>query len=456
MANNRPSAKQSARQRQNHVLRNFRSQCKSLAPRTFEEFQRFAAENTTGFVAFDFDSWRQKPGDFTELGFAFVPPSSELLSLSPSTQSVDISALGAGRRDPKIRQRVLDEVARAGILESHSIRVKGRKRGESDRESYWYKPLQLAGPGEVEDAALELLHGFQKNMNKEEEEESMGGGGAAATAPVLVGFSIEYELGVLLRTYPRLIEEFPVVIDLQEVVMDLCGMTQRPPLWNTLIACGLKCMTRRSSRKSLCAGNDAVRIALLLVNMLHMPLSPRPSLAAIGPRRSKKPYDWYTNKQFRTRKYWYKHGPRPKELYPYTVMVTDKDASGRNRIPFADPESLFVFFEGHIPIASGIGRSQTGESIKCGYLSFASLESHDTFIAQVHGKAIGGRVWSVGSKYDPDVQPARSLEEHRYNQREGNIAQTATRQRQRQENRKAFADAIEEDVGSFIDNMFAL
>ncbi|KAK8872611.1 Ribonuclease H [Apiospora arundinis] len=455
MANQHPSAKQSARQRQNHVLRNFRSQCKSLAPRTFEEFQRFAAENTTGFVAFDFDSWRQKPGDVTELGFAFVPPPSELLLLSsPSTQSVDLSALGAERREPNIRRRVLDEVARAGILESHSIRVKGRKRGECDRESYWYTPLQLVEPGAVEAEALKLLRGFQK---KNKGEESLSSGGGAASGPlVLVGFSIEYELGVLLRTYPRLIAECPVVIDLQEVVMDLCGMTQRPPLRNTLIACGLKCMTRANSRKALCAGNDAVRVALLLVNMLKLPSSPQPSLAAIGPRRNKKPYNWYLNKELRARKYWYKHSPRPKELYPYTVAVTEKDACCRDKIPFADPESLFAFFEGHNPIASGVRRNQPRGPIKCGYLSFASLESHDTFIAKVHGKTIGGRVWSVGSKYDPDVQPACSLEEHRYNRREGNIAQTETRQQQRQKRRQDFANAVEEDVGSFINNMFAL
>ncbi|KAK8048236.1 hypothetical protein PG994_009966 [Apiospora phragmitis] len=67
-----------AKVHRNHILRNFRSQCFENTPQTFPDFLRFAAENTTGFVAIEFDSWGMSQTEVTELGITYVPPPEQL------------------------------------------------------------------------------------------------------------------------------------------------------------------------------------------------------------------------------------------------------------------------------------------------------------------------------------------------------------------------------------------
>ncbi|KAK8139349.1 hypothetical protein PG984_002729 [Apiospora sp. TS-2023a] len=425
--------------RRRQALLNFKSRCLKTAPHTFPDLLRFAAENTTGFVAIDFDGWGQKRTEVTELGITYVPPAAQL----PPQDIYD----GGPSKSDKTRQYAFS-VART-FLQSHSIRVNGRKRFESRRESYWYKPLKRAEPEDVEDEALKLLRGIRTGSGK----------------PCLVGFSLEYELVILLNTYPRVVEEFSAVIDLQSVAKDLYSMQHRPPLRNTLKSFGMDCLTRRDAKGALCAGNDAVRIALLLAKMLSLPPSYTPSLAAIeyrGPGATREPYLWRLNKEFRFRKFWPKSRPMPKELYPYTAVLVSKGRGGIGiyDFPIPEPESLFAYFEHYRPIASGVDldhrRNRRPVSQQRGYLSFESLEDLNAFVENIDKEAFDGREWSVHSKYDPSIQPAHSREEYRQNRREGSMAMKEIRQHQRQEMQTEYAEALEEDNGDFFNAMFAL
>ncbi|KAK8115250.1 hypothetical protein PG999_007319 [Apiospora kogelbergensis] len=419
-----------------HQVQAFRSQLHE--PRTFDELHQFAAEDTTGFVTVDFDSWRQSPTELSELGFTYVPP---LAQLDPP-QKLDTEDWSAEHHHTRA-------VART-FLQSHSIRVKGRPRGDRDRESYWYGPSKFVEPDEVEEEALKIIRSFKSE----------------AGTPCLVGFSIGYELNVLFVTYPRLRDEFSTIVDLQLVVRDLCCMDTYPSLRNTLIAFGLGCMKPRDPLRRLCAGNDAVRIALLLVNMLRLPTPPRPSMPTIenlGPEGKKREYSWRWNRAFRSRQFWNGGRPMPKELFPYTVMLMPRAEMGHKRLEFPfSAEGLSNYFKQYSPIASGI--SSQAKSIRYskprfGYLSFGSLESLDRFVEVVNKKVIEGRLWVVFSQYDPSIRPACSLEEHHRNIREDQMAQKEVKQEQRQEQRQnkqeVFDDAADEDIGGSIDTMFA-
>lgn len=433
-----------ARSRQRQALRDFRSHCFENAPQTFQDFLQFAAGNAAGFVAVDFDSWRQSATEVAELGIAYVPPPAQLPAADVYEQEPPPGPGKGGKRDrrePRARRREHVLSVAATYLQSRSIRVQGRDRFETDREKYWYQPLTRAEPGDVEGAALGILRGFR------------GGSGK----PCLVAFGLEYELRVLLVSYPRLLEEFSAVIDLQKLVQELYCMRSRPPLRNTLAAYGLECLMRRNGRLSLCAGNDAVRIAVLLAKLLRLPASARPSQATIehkGPKHSKEAYLWSYNKEFRPRKFWPKGRPMPRELYPYTAVLVLKGKGGIGRFdfPFSDPEGLFAYFERHRPTASGVKLHD--KHSQRGYLSFETLEDLDAFIAAVDQEAFDGHEWSVHSKYDPAIQPASSRKEHNQNKREADEAMREARRQQKREKQTAYAEALAEDKGDIFSTMF--
>ncbi|KAK7949569.1 hypothetical protein PG988_016208 [Apiospora saccharicola] len=430
--------RQGAKSRHKQAFRDLRSRCRETAPHTFPDLVRFAAENTTGFVAIDFDNWRLSPTDASELGFTYVPPASHL----PSQDIYD----GGPSKSEKTRDYALSVATT--FLQTHSIRIKGRKRSELSRESSWY-PLAHADPEDVEDAAIQAVRTFIGN--------------GCSGKPCLVGFSLEFELNALLANYPRLLDEFSTVIDLQDVAGNLYDMQFAPPLRNTLISFGLECMTRKNPTGPCCAGNDAVRIALLLAKMVSLPPSYEPSLPTIesrGTKGTKGPYLWHNNKEFRFRKFWPESRPKPRELYPYTAVLVlkDKGGMGQHEFPIPDAELLFTYFERYKPNASGVKLYDKHNRCKCeqrGYLSFESLEDLNAFITAVDETVFDGREWVVHSKYDPSVQPARSREEHNQNRREASMARKETIQHQRQEMQTEYAEAVEEDKGALFNTMFA-
>ncbi|KAK8026460.1 hypothetical protein PG991_003516 [Apiospora marii] len=431
-------ARVKARRRQDFL--ELRSRCRETAPKTLQDLVRFAAENTTGFVAIDFDNWRLSPVDATELGFTYVPPAARL-------PPQDIYDGGPAKRG-KTRDHALS-VAKT-FLQSRSIRIKGRKRSELQRESPWYKPRAHAEPENVEDAALITLGLFGRN--------------GCRGKPCLVGFGMEFELNTLLANYPRLLDEFSTVIDLQDVARDLYDMQFAPPLRNTLISFGLEYLARKDAKGACCAGNDSVRIALLLAKMVTLPPSYEPRLSTIefrGRNGKKGPYLWGDNKEFRFRKFWPGSRPMPKELYPYTAVLALKDeyGIGYRDFPIPDAKLLFTYFERYNPNASGVKlkdrHNRRGISQR-GYLSFESLDDLNAFVADVDETVFDGRVWSVSSVYDPLVQPARSREEHNQHIRDASMAMKETRQHQKQELRTQYAEALEEDNGDFFNAMFTL
>lgn len=431
--------KERVKARHKQAFRDLRSRCRETAPHTFQDLVRFAAENTTGFVAIDFDNWNLSPTDATELGFANVPPASQL----PSQDIYD----GGPAKSDKTRQYALSVAIT--FLQIHSIRIQGRKRSELNRESYWYQPLAHAEPEDEEEAALQIVRGFSRND--------------CSGKPCLIGFGLEFELNTLLANYPRLLGEFSTIIDMQDVAGNLYDMQCPPPLRNTLISFELECLTRKDAKGSCCAGNDAMRIALLLAKMVSLPPSYEPSLATIelsGRNGTKGPDLWGDNKDFRFRKFWPESRPQPRELCPYmaVLVLKGKVGIGRSDFPIPDAKLLFTYFERYHPNASGVGLYDKVNRCECeqrGYLSFESLDDLNAFVSGVDETVFDSREWSVQSKYDPSVQPARSREEHNQNRRDANMAMKETRQHQKQEMRTEYAEALEEDKGDFFNAMFA-
>ncbi|KAK8090432.1 hypothetical protein PG997_005393 [Apiospora hydei] len=274
--------KEKTKARQTQAWRDFCNRCLEKSPCTVQDLRRFAAENTTGFVAIDFDGWTESTTEVTEMGLTYVPPSTRLPPEEIDGQTLE-------------RRIHVISVARAAF-QSHSIRIKGRKRDDAHREEYWYEPPQQVEPEEAEEEVLKVLRGFRTDSGP----------------PCLVGFGLVFELRVLLFTYPRLLEEFPIIIDLQPVAQDLYSVSKQPSLRNTLIACGLGCITKRRADGMLCAGNDATRIALLLVKMLGLPpASPQGPLATAEFEGTNKRYNWSKNGFLRFRKFWPETRPMP-------------------------------------------------------------------------------------------------------------------------------------------------
>ncbi|KAK7952792.1 uncharacterized protein PG986_008520 [Apiospora aurea] len=166
-----------AKTRQTQAWRNFCSRRLEKSPYTVQDLRRFAAENTTGFVAIDFDGWTGSTTEVTEMGPTYVPPSTRL-----PPEEIDGETLE--------RRIHIISVARAAFR-SHSIRIKGRKRDDAHREEYWYEPPQQVEPEEAEEEALRVLRGFRTDSGP----------------PCLVGFGLGFELRVLLFTYPRFARE---------------------------------------------------------------------------------------------------------------------------------------------------------------------------------------------------------------------------------------------------------
>ena len=135
-----------------------------------------APSSTTGIIAIDMDphvlDGKTTHESITEFGIAFLPPSTfDQRPCIPSPPS-------------------LDAIVQHFSIQSHSLRIIDRNRTDRNRETYRYGSgeLQAIPADQVEDAALTIINSF-----------------TSGPKPILVGFSMAYELGILTKFYPRLL-----------------------------------------------------------------------------------------------------------------------------------------------------------------------------------------------------------------------------------------------------------
>ncbi|VUC28377.1 unnamed protein product [Clonostachys rosea] len=338
---------------------------------------------TRGIVAVDLDPW--KPDGLTthegitEFGIAFLPPVNASLP-PPSAPSSPAS---------------LDTLVENFSIQSYSIKVADRKRSEKRREAYRYGESQVVTADQVENTALAIINSFTTNKHD--------------SHPVLVGFSLGYELRILTKFYPRLLAEcFSAWADIQEITNDVSTVVNKlpvpvqkpnkaayvPGMCDTLWALGYLrdniAITGLKNEHS--AGNDAVRVLAVLLGLLALPQTSTGPLLKINQYGRKLYQKIDRGHGLVSRKYW-KSIPGPPELFLYMAKVRAQPTGAPVPKDFGVP-SFYDYFAEFEPVSAGVSK-EAGDL--CFYLCLPTAEALERFLVHVDGHApsnkLDGIVW---------------------------------------------------------------
>lgn len=316
---------------------------------------------TEGFVAIDAEPWGNggpSCTDVSEIGVAFVPP----------------IAVAQQQRQQDATFPTLESLVSRHHIHSHCLRIAGRARAEQRRETYDFGQAQIIAEDEVEEELVRIVSSFETKTGAK---------------PVLVGFSLGFELRAISVLYPRLTDHFSSWVDLQELATEVSGL-RTPAMRDTLIALGFDkdfCAVR-SVRMAHNAGNDAVRILGVLFGLTSLSTD-----LSIDRTPKHKMKHWKTTTNVKKRTFW-RHKPRPRELYPYIARVK----LGSDLEKFT-PETLYDYFSTYTPTAAGINQGN-----RYGWICLPCLDDLHRFVHEVHGKEEAGEVWTAILDFDPLVE----------------------------------------------------
>ncbi|KAL6698773.1 hypothetical protein J3F84DRAFT_405781 [Trichoderma pleuroticola] len=319
----------------------------------------------------------------------------------------------------------LDAVSTFRGLETYWIRLIDRERRERGREQHRYGTQHYVSSDKVEETIAGIIESFRDKTSGD--------------APlILTGFAVAFELSVLSKIYPNLLNYFASWVDLQEVASGMTDGIVNPGLRETLIACGFE--GYRPSQESRTAfqhnaATDTVRTAMLLIRFLGLPSDGETldidqsskKTHQFSRRRSNAPA---TPEQ---KNYWKGSRPRPKEFYPFITRVYRttgfEDFNGRY---------LFKIFSEYEPTAVGISNNK-----RYGWVCLPNLQTLEKFVRSVHTwEAEDGSVWEVISEYDSTVVPAQNWEELKLRQREESQAEDDEKRMQRRLKNESQSDEI--------------
>lgn len=295
-----------------------------------------------GVVVVDAEPW--KIGGRTacrEFGIAYIPPIQAFHSDDPGL--------------PK----TLTSYQQHYAIKSHCYHIRGRERKEGG-PAFAFGEADLVDAEAVQEALLGTTRSF---------------GDTDSPKPILVGFDLAFELRVITAHYPRLTGRFSGWVDAQELAADASGRPEMPSLRDTLIALGFggdpRAVCGRANRRH-CAGNDVVRLAAGLVELMRWAGRSSPPLD-IGRSQKKSSKQKNRSRPSLTRKLW-RSRPKPYDFYPFTARIYE--TSEHRALQRIALRALFDYFSSYSPTAAGINSSKT--------YGWVCLPDHETLGAFVH------------------------------------------------------------------------
>lgn len=328
--------------------------------------------SSCGIVVVDAEPWNiGGPTECREFGIAYIPP----------IQSFHGDDLGLPRTLVSYRQHY-------GV-QSRCYQIRGRERTKGD-QAFAFGEVDVVDAKLVEERLLGIVKSFNNTSCK----------------PVLVGFDLSFELRVIAAHYPRLTGLFSSWVDVQELAADASGRhpTKMPSLRDTLIALGfgddLRAVCSHRNWRH-CAGNDVVRLAAGLIELLRRPESCPP--LEIGQSQKKSSKQKRHSTPSLTRKLW-RARPRPYDFYPFVARIYEtSEHQALRRFPL---QGFFDYFSGCSPTAAGI---EPGK--KYGWVCLPTHEELVTFVQYFDGtqKSEEGYIWkAVADLTDSSASAATS------------------------------------------------
>ncbi|KAG6360846.1 hypothetical protein INS49_011913 [Diaporthe citri] len=328
--------------------------------------------SSCGIVVVDAEPWNMRgPTECREFGIAYIPP-------IQSFHGDDIC----------LPQTLVSYQQHYGF-QSRCCHIWGRER-EKSGQAFAFGEVDVVDAELVEERLLRVMKSFNNTSSK----------------PVLVGFDLSFELQVIAAHYPRLTGLFLSWVDVQELAAGASGRhpTKMPSLRDTLIALGFgddprAVCAHRNWRH--CAGNNVVRLAAGLIELLRRPEScPPPEIGQSQKKSSKqKRHDTpsLTQKQWRAR-------PRPYDFYPFVARIYE--TSEHQALRRFSLYRFFDYFSGYSPTAAGINPSK-----KYGWVCLPTHEELMTFVRHFDGtqESEEGYIWkAVADPTDSTTSAATS------------------------------------------------
>lgn len=325
--------------------------------------------NSCGIVVVDAEPWNiDGPTDCREFGIAYIPPIQTFHS-----DDLDLP-------------RTLVSYQQHYGIQSRCYHIRGRERKRGG-QAFAFGEVDLVDSELVEERLLGIMSSFNN----------------AGSKPVLVGFDLSFELRVIAAHYPRLTGMFSSWVDVQELAADASGRhpTKMPSLRDTLIALGFggdvgAVCSHRNWRH--CAGNDVVRVAAGLIELMRRPESSLPLEIGQSQKKSSKRKRHGTPSL--TQKLW-RARPRPYDFYPFTARIYEtSEHQALRRIPL---QGVFDYFSSYSPIAAGINPSK-----KYGWVCLPTHEGLVTFVQHFDGtqESEEGYIWKAVADPTESTAPA--------------------------------------------------
>ncbi|KAI0164320.1 hypothetical protein GGR52DRAFT_559254 [Hypoxylon sp. FL1284] len=347
-------------------------------------------ERQCTFVAIDFEGRASKDGplDITEIGLAVLYP--PVASKSPSPDGL------------RHQGQSLENFSEQNAIESHWIRVRGRERdARYCKDRYRVGAAQEIDAEGAEEALVSLLQSIKNRSGN--------------SPLVLVGFDLVFEFIVIASHLSQITKYFASWVDLQDIAAEVSGDPKAGHLSmkTTLLAFGFFARDLAGRGKGgHNAGNDAVRILAVLVNLLRMEKGRTIGIDTGLPKEENA-----------LRRIWTRDRPSPRELYPFTarIRIEGKDLKYLAR----DCQQLFYYFSDYQPTAVGMTRAGN-----YGWVCLPTKEELHRFVHDLHGHEFEDETWIVVADYDPQT-PHLTPEQYREAKRAEQEAQRKKKQLER-------------------------
>lgn len=335
-------------------------------------------------VIIDAEPWRFDDSKPAELGLSLVPPLNDVNIGIPGT---------------------LEALSHSLQLETHWLLITARERQEKHREPPRFGQRHELEDHQVEQTISDLIRSF---THRHHCSQPHGAHSEPGVPIILAGFSVDFELQILSKIYPRVLRHFTSWLDLQEIAASEAAANAAsrrlcPGLHQTLAACGFKDGVG-GSRTQHNAATDTVRAAALFAYFMSMHDGERQPLSI--PPSSRRPHHCKRNRQLPStpeqKPLWNGTRPTPKELYPYIARVSragaDLDLGTR---------ALLDLFTAYEPVAVGISKGK-----RYGWVCLRDIDALGRFVQAVDGSSLDdGHAWKAVSDHDPTTVPAQSLRE---------------------------------------------
>ncbi|KAI7776327.1 hypothetical protein LA080_005462 [Diaporthe eres] len=325
--------------------------------------------NSCGIVVVDAEPWNNDgPTDCREFGIAYIPP-------IQSFHSDDLDL-----------PRTLVSYQQHNGIQSRCYHIRGRER-KNGGQVFAFGEVDFVDAESVEERLLGIMNSFNN----------------AGSKAVLVGFDLSFELRVIAAHYPRLTGLFSSWVDVQELAANASGRhpTKMPSLRDTLIALGfgddLRAVCGHRNWRH-CAGNDVVRLAAGLIELLRRPEFSPP--LEIGQSQKKSSKQKRHGTPSLTQKLW-RSRPRPYDFYPFIARIYEtSEHQALRRFPL---QGFFDYFSSYSPIAAGINPSK-----KYGWVCLPTHEELVTFVQHFNGteESKEGYIWKAVADPTDSTAPA--------------------------------------------------